>query len=159
HPTALTRLHADAGAVGIAPEGRVDQPHQQPVAALGGDVAVQSGGSADGGHKQIQSAVAIDVRASQAARDAGGAAERRIAAGDVPKMAGAVVDEELVALSIAAPERPEGWIRVFLWRGLYATVDDGQVEGTIVVKVAEDRPKAGARPLGSGQAGGAGLVL
>ena len=48
-------------------EGRVDQPHQQPVAALGGDVAVQPGGSADGGHEQIQSAIAVDVAAGQAA--------------------------------------------------------------------------------------------
>ena len=103
--SAAHRPDRDLRPVSVAAQSRVDGPHEQPVTAMGSDVAVQPGRPRHRRHQQIQGAVAIDVPVSQTARDGRGARRRGRSPPNVLEAAAALAGPKLVALGIATPKR------------------------------------------------------
>src|SRR5262245_46249926 len=79
------------GAVGVAFQVGIDGADAEPVAALGGDVAEQPCGPGDARDEQVKPAVAIEVRAHQAAENAGSGAERVVGRREIAELAFAVI--------------------------------------------------------------------
>src|SRR6266851_2333274 len=120
------------------------------MAFLGRDVAEQSCRSRDGGDQQIHAAVVVNVAAGQSAAYHCSLTEWDICQGYVLKFASAIVDKELISLGVLAPMRTEsGTVR----NGSSgdSAVDDGQVQGAVVIEIGQHRAETGASPAGTGQ--------
>ncbi len=127
------------------------------MAALRRDVAVKPRRPGDGRHQQVLGAVAEDVPPDQAPRHVGMSREGRVLRRHVPEPAVAVPGEQLVAVPVLAPERPERRV-VRRGAGRHPAVDDGQVEGPVVVEVRQHGPEAGPPPARRDQPGGGRVV-
>src|SRR5439155_14046732 len=82
-PAAFTRHDGDLGAVGVAPQPRVDGADRQPVALFWSHIAIEPGRPGNRRHEQVEGAVIIDIAARQPTGDIRGSAQRTVVERDI----------------------------------------------------------------------------
>src|SRR6516225_10558028 len=93
-PAASTGLHADLRTERIAFERGIDGSYQEPVSAIGGDIAIKACRPCYRSDQEVDCAVAVHVAAGEAAGNVRCAAQRRVRFRDIAKAALAVADKQ-----------------------------------------------------------------
>ena len=132
--------------VAISPFGR-DEAELEPVAAVGCDVSIKLGWSADVADDEVQCAIIVQVTEGEASANSGVAAEGGILGRCIFEFRIAL-KEELRALGVTRPPRIDAGEEWSLRCAGAAdeTIYERDVEHAIVIEVGGDGAEAGAAP-------------